>query len=133
MRDAKGELWFVCFDAKGLPDAATGAILVANKIFWALGYWQAENHLIRVRPEDLVIDDEAPRSRRRPASAAGMKTSDVEAVLRRAHRSADGTYRAVAARGVARPRCSAASATTARAPTIPTTSCRTSTGASCAR
>src|SRR4029450_5960897 len=40
MRDAKGDLWFVSFDANGFPEAATGAILVANKIFWTLGYWQ---------------------------------------------------------------------------------------------
>ena len=70
MRDAKGELWFVSFDAKGLPDAATGAILVANKIFWTLGYWQVENHLIRVRAEELAIDDSAevtpPSGKRRP-------------------------------------------------------------------
>ena len=99
MRDAKGDVWFVSFDANGFPDAATGAILVANKIFWALGYWQAENHLIRVRPEELAIETGAevtpPSGKRR-----GMKSSDVDAVLRRAHRSADGTYRAVAARAL---------------------------------
>ena len=59
MKDAKGETWFVSFDGKGYPEAATGAILVANKIFWALGYWQAENYLISVRPDQLVIDDAA--------------------------------------------------------------------------
>ena len=99
MRDAKGDLWFVSFDAKGFPDSATGAILVANKIFWALGYWQAENHLIRVRPEELGIEDGAevtpPSGKRRR-----MKTSDVDAVLARAHRGADGGYRAVAARAL---------------------------------
>src|SRR5204862_297825 len=49
MRDVRGDVWFVTFDAKGYPEAASGAILVANKIFWALGYWQAENHLISIR------------------------------------------------------------------------------------
>jgi hypothetical protein len=99
MRDAKGETWFVSFDAKGLPEAATGAIMVANKIFWALGYWQAENHLITVRPDALLIDETAmvtpPSGTRRR-----MKFSDVEAVLRRSHRSPDGSYRAVAARAL---------------------------------
>ena len=99
MRDAKGELWFVSFDAKGSPDAATGAIVVANKIFWTLGYWQVENHLIRVRPEDLDIDASAEV---RPLSGKRrrMKRDDVDDVLRAAHRSADGSYRAVAARAV---------------------------------
>ena len=48
MKDANGTTWFVSFDARGYPEAATGAILVANKIFWTLGYWQVENYLISV-------------------------------------------------------------------------------------
>jgi hypothetical protein len=100
MRDGNGQLWFVSFDANGHPDAATGALLVANKIFWALGYWQVENHLIHVRPEELAIETGAeitpPSGRQRR-----MNRSDVDAVLRRAHRSPDGTYRAVAARALA--------------------------------
>ena len=99
MNDAKGETWFVSFDGKGHPEAATGAILVANKIFWALGYWQVENYLISVRPDQLVIADSAtvtpPSGKRRQ-----MRFSDLEDVLRRADRAADGSYRAVAARAV---------------------------------
>ena len=99
MQDAKGETWFVSFDAEGHPEAATGAILVANKIFWALGYWQVENHLIHVRPDQLVISETAmvrPQSgvRRR------MRQSDLDDVFRRSHRSADGTYRAVAGKAL---------------------------------
>ena len=99
MRDAKGETWFVSFDAKGHPEAATGAILVANKIFWSLGYWQAENYLVEIKPDTLTIDAEAMVT---PASGVRrrMSSSDVDAVLRRAHRGADGSYRAVAARAL---------------------------------
>jgi hypothetical protein len=99
MRDGEGDLWFVSFDAKGFPEAATGAILVANKIFWALGYWQVENHLVSVRPDQLTIADSA---KVRPQSGVDrpMRMGDIEAVLRRAERSPDGTYRAVAARAV---------------------------------
>ena len=99
IRDGKGDLWFISFDAKGFPEAATGAILVANKIFWTLGYWQVENFLVSVKAEDLAIGESAevtpPSGKRRP-----MKPSDVDEVLRRAHRSPDGTYRAIAARAV---------------------------------
>lgn len=99
MRDSKGELWFVSFDGRGYPEAATGAILVANKIFWALGYWQIENHLAVVRPETLQISETATLT---PLSGVQrrMTRSDLNAILRRAHRSPDGSYRAVAARGV---------------------------------
>ena len=103
MRDAEGETWFVSFDAKGFPDAATGAILVANRIFWALGYWQVENHLVHVQPEQLGIADDATIT---PPSGTKrrMRFGDLEDVFRRSHRSPDGSYRAVAARARARPR-----------------------------
>jgi hypothetical protein len=99
MRDEAGTTWFVSFDARGYPEAATGAILVANKIFWTLGYWQVENYLIAVRSEQLRIADTAmvtpPSGKRRP-----MRRSDLDAVLRRAHRGADGSYRAVAGKAL---------------------------------
>jgi hypothetical protein len=99
MRDANGVVWFVSFDARGYPEAATGAIVVANKIFWALGYWQVENFLTSVRPDMIAIDEAATV---RPPSGVRRKykPSDVEDVLRRANRSGDGSYRAVAARAL---------------------------------
>lgn len=97
--DARGTTWFISFDAKGYPEAATGAILVANKLFWAMGYYQVENYLASIRPDRFVIGEAAritPPSGRRRA----MRQSDVDAVLARAQRGADGSYRAVAARGI---------------------------------
>ncbi len=87
------------FDAAGHPEAATGAIAVANKIFWALGYWQVENHLVTVNPSQFVVGDTAVFT---PASGRQrrMVARDLDAVLRRAHRNPDGTYRAIAARAV---------------------------------
>jgi len=95
MHDGAGATWFVSFDPKGFPEAATGAVVVANKIFWALGYYQVENHLITVRPDQLGISDKAtfrpPSGKRRP-----LRHGDLAHVFARAHRNADGTYRAVA-------------------------------------
>jgi hypothetical protein len=97
--DARDERWFLSFDAAGHPEAATGAIAVANKIFWALGYWQVENYLISVSADQLEMSESArftpPSGRERP-----MRAGDIEAVMRRAHRSADGSFRAIAARAV---------------------------------
>ena len=99
MRDSRGDIWFVSFDADGHPEAATGAIVVANKIFWALGYWQVENFLVSVAPEHIVIAESATFT---PASGRErrMEQRDLDDVFKRAHRSADGRYRAVAARGL---------------------------------
>jgi hypothetical protein len=99
MRDSRGGLFFVSFDAAGQPEAATGAISVANKIFWALGYWQVENYLVSITPDQIRIAETArftPASgRRRP-----MEQRDLDAVFKRAHRSADGSYRAIASKGI---------------------------------
>jgi hypothetical protein len=100
MKDSAGETWFVSFDAHGYPEAATGAIIVANKIFWTLGYWQTENVLVRVRPENVQIDSGATF---RPLSGnlRPLRADDLDAVWERAHQSADGTFRAVASRALA--------------------------------
>ena len=102
-RTASGDLWFVTFDAAGHPEAATGALMVASKLFWALGYWQVEQYLsvmtaeevgagLRISPEATV---RTPSGERRP-----MRPSDFREILGRAHRSADGSYRIVAARAI---------------------------------
>jgi hypothetical protein len=99
MRDSKGDIWFVSFDARGYPEAASGALLVANKIFWTLGYWQVENYLATIRPENIVIAESA-QMRTQSGGRRRMKPGDLDDVLKRAHRSADGSYRAIAARGL---------------------------------
>lgn len=97
MRDAQGETWFVSFDSPGFPEAATGAVMAANKIFWTLGYFQVENHLALVTRDRIQVGDGATirlgSDRRRP-----MRAGDIDDILRRSHRNADGTYRAVAGR-----------------------------------
>jgi hypothetical protein len=97
IQDATGETWFISLDARDYPEAATGAILVANKIFWTLGYWQVDNALTSVRPDRIVLGESATV---RPMSGARrqMRRSDLDEVFQRAHRSPDGSFRAVAAR-----------------------------------
>ena len=99
MRDSRKDLWFVSLDANGFPEAATGAIAVASRLFWALGYWQAENHLVSVRPDQMVID-RAAKFRPPSGQVRTMRQGDLDKVLRRAHQSPDGSYRAIAARAV---------------------------------
>jgi hypothetical protein len=99
VRDSAGEVWFLSLDPAGAPVASTAAIAVACRLFWALGYYQVESYLSSFRPEQLVIADTAtmrtPSGRRRP-----MKMSDIELVLARSARNADGSYRVLAARAV---------------------------------
>jgi hypothetical protein len=100
IQDEAGETWFISFDARGYPEAATGAILVATKIFWTLGYWQPDNVLTRVRREQVVIGDSAtvkPMS----GNVRRMRPADLDAIWERAQPSPDGSFRAVAARRLA--------------------------------
>jgi len=96
-RDANGETWFVSFDPPSNPKAATAAVVIANRLFWGLGYNQVETFLTRIDPTRLEIDPKA--TARRPS---GVRTSftkdDLDAVLERAARNSDGTYEAAVAR-----------------------------------
>ena len=99
IRDEKGEVWFISFDARGNPVAATAVVPVATRLFWALGYFQVESHITSIRPEDIVIGDTAQiraHGKRRP-----MRPGDVNDVFRRSQRSDDGSYRVVAGRALA--------------------------------
>jgi hypothetical protein len=98
-RDERGDVWFLSFDAAGHPEAATGAIMVANKLFWALGYWQVENHLVTVHPDQVTIADSA-RIRPPSGSYRPMRRSDLDAVFARSHRGPDGLYRAAAGKAI---------------------------------
>ncbi len=97
VRDSAGVTWFLTFDPKSNPEAATAAAVVANRIFWALGYYQAEYYISALRREDLQIDKDAtfrpPSGKIRP-----MKIHDIDPVLARSARNADGSYRMLASR-----------------------------------
>jgi hypothetical protein len=96
-RDANGETWFVSFDPPSNPKGATAAVVIANRLFWALGYNQVETFLTRIDPALLEIDTEA--TVRRPSGARTPFTrDDLHAVLERSARNVDGTYDAAAAR-----------------------------------
>ena len=79
------------------PEGATGAVEVATKIFWAFGYNQVESFLTTFDPKHVEIDPKA--TIRRPSGARTRFTQDdINAILERVARNADGTYRVVAGR-----------------------------------
>ncbi len=97
-RDAKGQLWFISFDGKNSPVAPSAAAMVATRLFWALGYYQVETHLTTFRPEEITIDQSA--TIRSHGTRRRLTTADIQAVLARSAKSADGSYRAAAGRAV---------------------------------
>jgi predicted small lipoprotein YifL len=96
-KDAAGVTWFLEFDPPPFPEGATGAVAVATKIFWALGYNQVESFLTSYDPKHSDFDPNA--TLRRPNGARTKFTQDdIDSILERVARNADGTYRVIAGR-----------------------------------
>jgi hypothetical protein len=96
-KDAAGETWFLSFDPPSNPKGATAALVIANRIFWALGYNQLEAFLTRIDPARLDIDPTA--TMRRPSGErTTMTRRDIEEVFERSARNIDGTYEAAGTR-----------------------------------
>jgi hypothetical protein len=99
VRDSAGTVWFLKVDPPGYRAMATGTEVVVTKLFWALGYFVPEVHLAVLRPDQLEIDESAmitPPS----GNERRMKQSDIRALLRRAHRDDDGSYRVIASKAL---------------------------------
>ncbi|HKH72053.1 MAG TPA: hypothetical protein VKA59_11925, partial [Vicinamibacterales bacterium] len=96
-RDAKGETWFVQFDPPYYDEGATGAVAVASRIFWALGYNQVELFLTTFDPKKVEFDPKAT-IRRPSGKRTRFDRDDMNAILERVAKKPDGTYRMVAGR-----------------------------------
>jgi hypothetical protein len=99
-RDSKGQIWFVSFDPPSNPEGATGAIAVATKIFWALGYNQVENFVASIASADDIVIEEGVTMRRPNGKRTPMTRGDLGEILERAARNADGSYRIAAGRAL---------------------------------
>jgi hypothetical protein len=99
IKDRSGTTFFIKFDPPSNPEMASGAEMISTKFFHAFGYNVPENYLAHVRPEALVIGadttivDEDGKRRR-------MRQRDITALLKKAARHADGSYRVLASRGL---------------------------------
>ena len=114
------------------PEGATAAVVVANRLFWALGYNQVETFITDVRPGERRRSTRGDRAAAR--RARGRRSRATTSKLCSSGPPETPTARIAWRRaGCCRERSSAGSATRARGPTIPTTSCRTSIAASCGR
>jgi len=98
IRDATGQLYFIKFDPPSNPEMASGAEVISTKLFYAFGYHVPENYLATIRREGLVIGEGA-QLRDRDGRRA-LKPRDVDALLKRAARQADGLYRALASKAL---------------------------------
>ncbi|MFN2444278.1 MAG: hypothetical protein ABR606_01610 [Vicinamibacterales bacterium] len=97
IRDRNKDLWFLKFDPPGWTGMATGAEVIAAKLFWAVGYHTVEYYIEDLQPTNLTIADDATieppgQPERR------LRRDDIDWLLGRADRSADGSYRIIASK-----------------------------------
>ncbi|MGH9331174.1 MAG: hypothetical protein ACRD09_12080 [Vicinamibacterales bacterium] len=96
--DSTGHRFFVKFDPPSNPEMASGAEVISTRIFGAFGYNVPENSLARVRPEALLIGEQATVVRH--GRVYRFTKRDLEEILRRAPRSDDGSYRLLASKEI---------------------------------
>ncbi|MBI3048610.1 MAG: hypothetical protein HYY76_09920 [Acidobacteria bacterium] len=99
LQDSAGVTWFIQFEAAKYPEAATGASMVANRIFHLLGYWQAEYHIAELSPEDLTIGPKAV-TETPSGKIRQLDRDDLGKLLERAARQPNGAYRMLASRAI---------------------------------
>jgi hypothetical protein len=99
IRDSREDLYFVKFDPPTNPEMASGAEIISTKFFYAFGYHTPENYLARLRRDAVTIDPAAEITdqdgRNHP-----MRPRDLDDLLEKAARQADGSYRVVASKAL---------------------------------
>ena len=100
VRDTAGQVWFIKFNPPGYPAMATGTEVVVTKLFWALGYHVPEVHIASLRPDQLAIDETATHHAAQRQRAVGSSGRTSRALLGKAHREEDGTYRVIASKAL---------------------------------
>jgi len=97
IEDARGVRYVIKFDPMSDPELATGAEAIGTRLFWALGYNVPENYLVSFRPEILTVGAKATvklqLGKKRP-----MTPDDLDVILAKVPRRADGRIRAIASR-----------------------------------
>lgn len=99
IQDSKGDTYFVKFDPPANPEMASGAEIIATKLFHAFGYHTPENYISMLRPDLLTVapgtlfleDDGRKRT---------MRQRHIDELLTQAARRPDGTYRVLASKAL---------------------------------
>jgi len=97
VRDENGQTFILKFDPKDFPELASGAEMIATKMFWAFGFNVPENHIFHFRREDLEISEEAQVTGEKNKKR-GMTEADLDLILSKIARQSDGQYRSLASR-----------------------------------
>lgn len=95
--DARGERFLLKFDDSRFPEIESAADAITSRILWASGYNVPEDHVVYVRPEELVLSPTAT-IRDVFGTAWRLDAAEVQRRLAQVEREPDGRMRALASR-----------------------------------
>lgn len=98
IEDARGQRYLLKLDPEGHLHLSTSAEMITSRLFWGAGYNVPETLLLRFRPEDLRIGDEATMIT--SGGSRPMTREDLRRLLSKTERLPDGRYLAVCSRFV---------------------------------
>ena len=95
--DADQNMYLLRFDPPGYPELTTGAAMVSNRIFYALGYHVPEAYLVYFNREQLAIM-EGSEEVTSVGTTRQLLKEDIDSFLLNAARDPARGYRAMALR-----------------------------------
>jgi hypothetical protein len=98
MTDPGGHLYQIEFDPPANPEMATGAEIIGTAFYHAFGYHTVDVYLAELDPDRIVIAEKATQWDPRVGARRRLTRRDVDGVLRRAARQANGKYRVLVSR-----------------------------------
>ena len=102
IKDSAGDTYFIKFDPPSNPEMASGAEVIATKLFYAFGYHMPENYLAILEPDKLTIQPGTMLAEK-DGSERKMDPRDIRDLLKRAAQRPDGTIRVLASRAIPYP------------------------------
>ncbi len=101
VKDASGVKYMLKFDAADAPpELETGNHVVVNRLLWASGYNVAEDLIVYLRPEDLVLAPDATVKNLAADDQRRLDRAELERDLKMVHHEPDGRIRALASRWI---------------------------------
>lgn len=97
IEDSSGQRFVIKFGPRDAPIAPTAAGVVSQRLLWAAGYWVPEDEIVEFRPSDLALGPEVTIHGEDVGNRI-MTPADVDAILAKVARQADGSVRALASR-----------------------------------
>lgn len=95
--DDVGDRYIIKFDPLDVPELASGAEVIGTKLFYAIGYHAPQNHIVRVRPENFVIEA-GTTLEDQFGDERELTAERLERVLRGVPRLSDGRLRVTASK-----------------------------------